>query len=112
MATKKTGTGSRNTPADLSAKLPAGAAAASVTRAPAVSAPVNVADSAMVTVSAATRLTDVAAIVSSMVNVGVSATVRLRSGNKEALRSAIASLNDRTEIVSAALTLRGAKPAK
>jgi hypothetical protein len=71
-----------------------------------------VADSAMVTVSAATRLSHVATIVSSMVKVGVSATVRLRSGNKEALRSAIASLNDKTEIVSAALTLRGVQPVK
>jgi hypothetical protein len=75
---------------------------------PAVNVPV--ADSAMVIVSAATRLTNVAAIVSSLVNVGVSATVRLRSGNKETLKSAIASLNEKTEIVSAALTLRGAKP--
>jgi hypothetical protein len=69
-------------------------------------------DSAIVSVSALTKLSDLPQLVSSLVKIGVSAKVHLRSGQKENLRSAIATLNERSEIVSAALTLRGNRPLK
>lgn len=69
-------------------------------------------DSATVSVSALTRLSELPMLVSSLVKLGVSTTVRLHSGEKEKLRSTIAALNARSEIVSAALTLRGDMPVK
>lgn len=104
MSTEKLGGGSHIVQPD-SAVASVGGLNPALSRSP-------VTDSALVSVSVATRLSQVATVVSSMVKVGVSTTVRLRSGNKEGLRSAIASLNDKAEVVSATLTLRGLHPVK
>lgn len=66
--------------------------------------------SAQVSVSALTSLTNLPLAVSSLVNLGASVSVKLRGGTREGLRSAVTHLNQRTEIVSAAITLRGDRP--
>lgn len=64
-------------------------------------------DSAFVSVTSETNLSRLPELVSVLVKLGHSATVRLRSGNKESLQSAVTMLNERAVIKSATLSLAG-----
>lgn len=68
--------------------------------------------SALVSVSTLTSLVKLPQLVSVLVNLGASASVQLRGGAHESIRSVITRLNEKTEILSAAITLRGDRAAR
>lgn len=74
------------------------------------SAAVSFGKSALVGVSTLTTIATLPKMVSSLINMGASATVKLRGGAPADIRSVIARLNNNTEILSAAITLRGDRP--
>jgi hypothetical protein len=74
------------------------------------SAAVSFGKSALVGVSTLTTITSLPRMVSSLISMGASATVKLRGGAPADIRSVIARLNSNTEILSAAITLRGDRP--
>jgi 5,10-methylenetetrahydrofolate reductase len=67
--------------------------------------------SAAVSISANPSLNKLSRAVSSLLKIGVSATVHLRSGSNQEIHSHIAHLNELGIVDSVILTLRGDKPA-
>jgi hypothetical protein len=66
----------------------------------------------LVGVSAQISFTDLPRAVSALVGLGASANVRLANLTDREMRSALTTLNQTTEVVSAAISLRGTKPLK